>query len=126
MTTRQFMAGFAVAGMLLGGATATSAAPVGKKAARTHAQTRKSSVDLHSASKARPAARPGVGNAGADKIIAGRPSTSRNNLVSKNVRPSQAFEKVKGRSVARHAVAGKRSARRKTGTAARRKSARPK
>ena len=126
MTIRQLMAGFAVAGLLLGGATAASAAPVRKKAARTHAQTRKSFVDLNSASKARLAALPGVGDAGADKIIAGRPYTSRNDLVSMNVLPPEAFEKIKGRVVARHAAAGKRAARRKTGTATRRKSVQPK
>ena len=125
MTVRQFIAGFAVAGVLLGGATAASAAPVRKKAGRTHAQTHKSFVDLNSASKARLAALPGVGDAGADKIIAGRPYTSRNDLVSKNVLPTEAFDKIKGRVVARHAVAGKHSGRRRAGAATRRKSTQP-
>lgn len=126
MTMRQLMVGFAVAGILLGGTTAASAATVAKKSTRTHAQTRRNFVDLNSASKARLAALPGVGDEGADKIIAGRPYTSRNDLVSKNVLPPEAFEKIKGRVVARHAVARKHSSRKSARSTTRQENAQPK
>ena len=110
MTVRRLLAGFAVAGILLGGATTASAAPAKKRAARPHAAAHKNLVDLNTASRARLSALPSVDNALADKIIAGRPYSSRNDLVSKNVLPADTFEKIKGRVVARKAVARKHAA----------------
>jgi hypothetical protein len=83
-------------------------------------------VDVNSASRARLAALPGVGDALADKIIAGRPYASRTDLVSKNVVPSDAFEKIKGSVVARKAPSkgtARKGAARKKHRASHRKSA---
>ncbi|MFN7982079.1 MAG: helix-hairpin-helix domain-containing protein [Vicinamibacterales bacterium] len=117
MTVRQFLAACAIGSVLLGSAATAGAAPAKRKTTRTHAAAR--TVDVNSASKSRLTTLPGIDAGTADKIIAGRPYGSGNDLVSKNVLSADAFEKIKGRVVARKAVprkaAGKkrRAARRK-------------
>lgn len=111
MTVRQFLAGCAIGCVLLGSAATAGAAPAKRRTARTHA-TARPRIDLNSAPKARLTTLPGVDETTADKIIAGRPYTSGNELVSRNVLSSEAFDKIKGRVVARKATP-KKAARRK-------------
>lgn len=113
MTVRQFLVGCAIGGLLLGSAGSAGAAPARRKGARAHTTARARTVDLNSAPKARLTTLPGVNAEMADKIIAGRPYASGNDLVSKNVLNPEAFEKIKGRVVARKATPRKAAAKKR-------------
>ena len=71
-------------------APATTTAP---KAHSSSSSSKKPVLDLNSASKEDLMKLPGVGDATADKIIAGRPWKSRSELVSKNVCTKANYEK---------------------------------
>jgi competence protein ComEA len=58
-------------------------------------------LDINTASKADLSALPGIGDALSDKIIAGRPYTRKNQLVSKNIFPKATYDKIKDQIVAR-------------------------
>jgi DNA uptake protein ComE-like DNA-binding protein len=60
-------------------------------------------VDINTASEAELKAIPGLGDAYAAKIIAGRPYANKGQLKSRNILPEQAYEKIKDQIVAKRA-----------------------
>lgn len=80
----------------------TNAAAKSQKSQKK-AQTNKSEkLDVNSASKEELDALPGIGGAYAQKIIDGRPYSSKTDLVSKGVLPSSTYDKIKDQITARH------------------------
>ena len=61
-----------------------------------------SKIDINTASLDQLKAIPGIGDVYAKKIIAGRPYTTKHQLVTKGILPSGLYEKVKAQIIAHH------------------------
>lgn len=78
-----------------------AAATKAKARAKAKAEAEAKAIDINSATKDQLKTLPGITDAYADKIIAGRPYLSKAFLVTKNVLPNDLFQTLRKRIVAR-------------------------
>ena len=71
------------------------------KAKKAKAAAKVKLVDINSAGKAELKTLPGISDAEADKIIAGRPYLSKANLTTRNIVSREVYESLKARVIAR-------------------------
>ena len=96
-----------VKGSAKGAATDTKASAVATKdaakgaAADTKAAAKAKLVDINTATEAELKAVPGIGDAYAAKIIAGRPYAKKDQLKSRNILPAPVYEKTKDLIIAK-------------------------
>ncbi len=69
-------------------------------AGRSQNTDEESKLDLNTATPDQLKALPGIGDAYAKRIVAGRPYTAKNQLVNKGILPQGAYDKIKGNIVA--------------------------
>ena len=108
--TRVLVALFALT--LLTGTAFAQAADSSKPAATKKAgkMSKSKLVDINSASKDELDALPGIGAAYSQKIVEGRPYSSKRELVSRNIIPQATYDKIKDQIIAHRATTKKKAA----------------
>jgi len=98
-----------IAGMALvpGNVNAQTPKAGAQKAAAKQADSTSALLDINSASEADLKALPGIGDAYAAKIVAGRPYRAKNQLVQKKIIPQATYDKIKDKIIAKQAAAKK-------------------
>ena len=82
-------------------ATLAAQPPKGGAAAAKPAAAKSAPLDINTATKDELKAIPGIGDAYADKIIAGRPYRAKDELTKKQILPAGVYAKVKDRIIAK-------------------------
>jgi competence protein ComEA len=95
--------GVLILGSTLGLAQAPTTAPA-KKATPAPAATKAELIDLNSATKEQLMTVPGISDANADKIIAGRPYKMKSELKSKKIVSAATYKKIASHVTAKHAM----------------------
>lgn len=78
-----------------------ASAPKSNKASAANAEK----LDINSATKEQLDALPGIGEASAQKIIAGRPYRTKRDLITRKIIPQSTYEKIKDQIIAHRATA---------------------
>jgi competence protein ComEA len=87
--------------LFLGSAPAQTASKSDTSKASSAATAKSSLVDINSATKEELDALPGIGEAYAQKIIAGRPYRTKTDLVRRKIIPQSTYDKVKDQIIAK-------------------------
>jgi len=66
-------------------------------------------VDINSATKDQLDALPGIGDAYAQKIIAGRPYNTKRDLLTRNIIPQATYDQIQDKIIAHHVATGDKS-----------------
>lgn len=97
----------ACTGLSLAAGAASTPQPMATTPAATNTPARIVLVDINSAPRAQLKTLPGIGDAEADRIIAGRPYRSKADLVTKQALPAGVYQALRNHVIARQKPPGK-------------------